>query len=603
MWIFPVAFAVVVMLLPTLGLSAYWQRQAVQMAIYFLLASSLNLVLGYAGEFALGQVAIMASGAYVTAILFNHGHRELLLAMALAVFAGLVISLATGIPSIRLSSWTLGLVSFFLVLLIPGVVSIFDSETGGLNGISGLFDPTFFGIHLDGPERYYLMSFVVTFAWLFAMRNLVRSRFGTALQNMREGPLLSTSLGVSTLGLRLGAYLISSVPAALAGCIYTYTAGIVSPEGFSLDVVVAIIAAAVVGGLGSLYGAMIGAFLLVIGPLRAASFKEYSLIIYGGFLVFVAVLFPSGVAGALKQLRDRVVRRFAAPPQTEAEGPPAARPALAIPGERLEIEGVSKRFGGLRALDDVTMVAEPGRVTALIGPNGAGKTTLLNTVSGFTPTDGGTISIGDRTVSGLRAERVARSGVGRTFQTPMIPRSMTVVEVVESGRLSRGRIGLLASVLRLPSFRRTRVVDRAMAQEALRFAHLDRVAGEDAQALPLGTRRLLEVVRAVVAEPHVVLLDEPAAGLDDDGLRELGTLVRHMRDAGATVVLVEHNVPFVLDVADTVYVLEFGAVIASGPPHAVRTDPKVIASYLGGRAAVGVDIEPEPELIVNRGEV
>jgi len=585
----PAVFAIVALLLPSLGLSAYWQREVVQIVIFYLLASSLDLVLGYAGELALGQVAIMASGAYVTAILFNHGQQDLAVAVTVAIAVGLVLSLATGIPSVRLSSWTLGLVSFFLVLILPGVVTIFKSQTGGLEGIGGLFNPKFLGVHLTSSRSYYLTALGLAVLWTVVMRNLIRSPFGLALQNMREGPLLSTSLGVSTLRLRLSAYLLSSIPAAVAGCLYAYLSGFVSPEGFGLDVVVAIIAAGVVGGLGTTYGAMIGAALLVLGPLRASSFKEYSLIVYGGFLVFVAVVFPAGVAGAVMRVRTALTRRR---PELAPAAVVADKPVLVIPGAPLHVSGVSKAFGGVQALKHVDMVAEPGSVTALIGPNGAGKTTLLNTISGFTPIDAGVIAVGDRSISDLRAEEVARAGIGRTFQTPMIPRGMQVVEIIESGRLCHGRLGLMGTVLRLPRFRSTRRSDRRSAEDALAFCGLSRVAYAEAQSLPLGTRRLLEVVRAVVAEPHVVLLDEPAAGLDDEALEELRSLIGLLRDAGATVVLVEHNVPFVLNVADVVYVLDFGTMIANGPPNEVRRDPKVIESYLGSpRNTMGQEAE------------
>ncbi|MCU1344858.1 MAG: ABC-type branched-chain amino acid transport system, ATPase component, partial [Acidimicrobiia bacterium] len=518
-------------------------------------------------------------------ILFEHGYVDLVPAMLIAIAAGIVLSLATGIPSIRLSSWTLGLVSFFLVLLLPGVVNIFKSQTGGLDGIPGLLNPTFLGIDVGSSERYYVLTIALVFTWTVALRNLLRSRFGLALQNMREGTLLAPSLGVPVVQLRLFAYAISSIPAAIAGCIYAYYARFVSPESFQLDILVAVIAAAVVGGLGSIYGPIVGAALLVLGPLRASSFKDYSLIVYGGFLVFVAVVFPTGVAGAFKTLvrylRNRS-NKGRTQEETEVRIERGERPDLSIPGERLEVSKINKSFGGVHVLRDVSLYAEPGTVTAIIGPNGAGKTTLLNTISGFIQGESGTVSIGGKQTSGLSAADVAHLGVGRTFQTPIIPHSISVLEVVASGRLTQGRLGMPSAVLRLPKYHNTRRTDLAASREVLKFAGMGRLADQDAMGLPLGTRRLLEVVRAVVAKPHVILLDEPAAGLDDDGLEELGDLIEHMRNAGATVVLVEHNVPFVLKVADLVHVLDFGEVISTGTPEHVRNDPRVIACYLGG---------------------
>jgi branched-chain amino acid transport system permease protein len=199
------------------------------------------------------------------------------------------------------------------------------------------------------------------------------------------------------------------------------------------------------------------------------------------------------------------------------------------------------------------------------------------------------VTLAGRSLTGLRPHRVSQLGVGRTFQTPMIPEKMTVLEVVQTGRLRLGRVGMLRSILRLPTFYRQHREDRRAAMAALSFAGLAHLADRDAGSLPLGTRRLLEVVRSVAGEPNILLLDEPAAGLDDEGLRELSLLMRRTRDAGGTVVLVEHNVPFVMEVADHVFAMELGRVIASGPPDVVRNDRRVIDSYLGRRG------EPLPQ--------
>ena len=250
--------------------------------------------------------------------------------------------------------------------------------------------------------------------------------------------------------------------------------------------------------------------------------------------------------------------------------------------------GLTKSFGGVRALDGVNLTAEPGKITAILGANGAGKTTLLNAVSGFVRADEGTVFLGDRQLSGLSPHQVNRLGVSRTFQTPIIPRTMSGVEVVESGRLGLGRTRLFSPLLRLPQFRRERNEDRRTAMVALSFVGLAAAAQQDAQSLPLGARRLLEVARAVAREPGVMLLDEPAAGLDAEGRSELDSLMCRTRDAGGTVVIVEHNVNFVLGIADHVHVMERGRVLASGTPDEIRINPEVIASYLGANAATRI---------------
>ena len=589
-WAVPPAIALVVAFVPLVALGEYDQRQILLIAIYTLIVAGLNLSFGYAGELAFGQVAMFAAGAYATGVLTAHGHHDILLALVVSVGLSCIVGLASGVPGMRLGHWSLAISSFFLVLLIPRVVEVFEAQTGGLVGLPGIEDPSVFGSVL-GWEAFYVLTIAAAFAWLAIMRNIVLSRSGTALKVLRESPTLAASLGQSVVRLRLNAYVLGSLPAGAAGCLYAYLVGFISPETFTLTLAITLIAASVVGGFDSIYGAPVGAAILVLGPLQTASFQRYSLLVYGLFLLAIGVLFTAGIAGLarLAAARARKAASGVVPGLSEPEPDvPAAVDAIEIPGEALEVAGVSKRFGGLQALDSVDLVAEPGEITAIMGPNGAGKTTLLNAISGFAKVDGGEISLPSAQLSGSPPNRVASQGIARTFQTPAIPRGMTVLEVVESGRLSSGHVGLLATILRLPSFRRQRAEDRRVAMAALTFAGLAGVAHDDARTLPLGTRRLLEVVRAVASEPHVMLLDEPAAGLDESALNELAELMRRAREAGATVVIVEHNVPFVLGIADTVLVMHLGKVLAKGTPDEIRNHPEVVATYLG-RAVASAD--------------
>ncbi|MFC0529992.1 branched-chain amino acid ABC transporter ATP-binding protein/permease [Phytohabitans kaempferiae] len=580
---------VIVAALPYLGLDFYWQRQVMLIAVYTLLCSGLNLSFGYAGELALGQVAVFASGAYVAAILFNHGHTDILLAFAVATVLAGIAGLVSGVPGLRLSHWSLALVSFFFVLLIPSLVAILDDYTGGSAGLPGVLGPTLFGRPLFGKD-FYLVAVGVTLLWMMVLRNMVVSRFGSYLRVMAESPTLAESLGGSVYLLRVQAYVIGALPAGIAGVLFTYMTGFISPTAFTLSLLIALLAATVLGGADSVWGAPVGAALLVLGPLQAASFQKYSTAVYGAFLIFVGVVFSMGLAGLARIARRRLLARRLERAATEGAGSEAAPADLSIPGERLEVAGLVKAFAGLKALNGVDLTVQPGTITAIIGANGAGKTTLLNLVSGVLRADEGSVSLAGKQISGLPAHEVSRLGVGRTFQTPLIPPRMTVLEVVESGRLRYGKVGLLTAILRLPTYYRVRRADREAALAALSFAGLGHLAHQPAGSLPLGTRRLLEVVRAVAGMPHVLLLDEPAAGLDDDGLRELEMLMRRTREAGGTVVLVEHNVPFVMDVADQIFAMELGRVIASGPPEVVRRDQRVIDSYLGRRGQAAEEL-------------
>lgn len=583
-WIVPVVLLIVVLLLPALGMGAPLQRQATLIVIYALVTSGLNLTFGFAGQLALGQVAVMAAGAYVTAILGNYGVTEVGVTLAASILVALILGFLVAIPGLRLSAWSLGLVSFFLVLLIPGIATATREVSGGLQGIAVPI-PTLFGLPIGSTTEIFYLAVGILAIWMFVFRNLILSRYGRSLRSLRESPVLVDSLGQSAQRLRLSAFVVGSIPAGVAGCLYALQSGYISPSPFSLALLLAIIAAAVLGGSDSIYGSLVGAAILVIGPLQIQAFEKYSIAIYGGFLLMVGALASGGLAQPVRKLIARILRRPIKPTSAaqldDAEHDLESN--LHIDGELLEATGISKTFGGNRALVDAHLRAEPGCITAIIGSNGAGKTTLLNAVSGYLAPDSGAVRIGVNAVVGLPAYKVARFGVARTFQTPLIPDRMSVEEVALSGALRDGRVLPFASIFRLPRFRRDLRTARETARDLLAVAGLLPVATQPARSLPLGSRRLLEVVRAVSGGSRVILLDEPAAGLDDQSLEALAALLVHLKRAGATIVLIEHNVPFVLSLADTVYVMELGSVLSQGSPDDIRSDQRVLDTYLGKR--------------------
>jgi branched-chain amino acid transport system permease protein len=270
----------------------------------------------------------------------------------------------------------------------------------------------------------------------------------------------------------------------------------------------------------------------------------------------------------------------------------AALPSL--DGGVLRVESIKKAFGGNLALDDVTISAEAGRITALIGPNGSGKTTLLNVVSGYYRPDGGTVAVAGRDVSGLGAVERARAGVGRTFQTPLVPDGLTVAESLRTGAVA-DEAGLLATMLRLPAYRKRERQARDQVQVLAAALGLGHCLDEQASSLALGTRRLVELGRAMASRPAVLLLDEVASGLDRDEVLELGSVIRRLRDGGATVVLVEHNFDLITSIADHVYVLTEGRLLFDGTPDQVAADPRVRATYLGSGPDARRTTDPDLE--------
>ncbi|QSE82547.1 branched-chain amino acid ABC transporter ATP-binding protein/permease [Rhodococcus koreensis] len=581
-WLFPLAVGLLVLFLPEFGLGFALSRQVQLACILALVVSGLNLSLGYAGELALGQAAMYAAGAYTAGLMSIAGYTDIVLQLAASGLVALAVGIVTGIPGLRLGSWSLAMTSFFLVLLVPDIIAVFGDTTGGRNGLSGIEPATLFGEAIDA-DRFYMVVVIVAILWFAVLRNLVASRHGIAFRTLKQSPVLASSVGISVFRMKLLGYAIGAFPAGLAGALFANIDMYVSPEAFGFTFATAVLAACILGGATSVYGAAVGAAIMQLGPNQSSEFQQYALVFYGGFLILGGVLLSGGLAKVAKQAAARLDRAAGLTGRgTHARPGGTDRSAMdPMPGRVLVVDGISKAFGGNQALDDASLRAEPGSITALIGPNGSGKTTMLNMICGFYRPDSGRILIGDTEVQGKAPERVAGCGVARTFQTPDIPDGVTVLEAVASGRYSTDRVSMLSTVLRLPRHHRVCAADIAEAERALDVVGLSHLRDETATALPLGMRRLLEVARSVVAAPRVLLLDEVASGLDEDEVERLAGLIRQLSDAGCTIVLVEHNFRLVLALADTIVVLAQGRVIAEGPPSEIEHNPRVLSEYLG----------------------
>jgi branched-chain amino acid transport system permease protein len=579
----PVVLAIVLLLFPIWsGHNDYWLRELSLICVLALVVSGVNLSFGYAGEVQFGQVFMYALGAYVASIIAVRGYAELIPLLILSGVVASLIGLVVAIPAVRIGGWSLAMVSFFLVLIIPSLLNVTQKYSGGALGLVGIPPPNMFGKPM-GQTGMFVASAVCLILWLACLRNLVTSRYGVIFRILRESPVLTGSLGFSPTRLKALAYSFGALPAGVAGALFGFLSQVLSPSSFGLDMAIGVIAASVLSGVEAVYGVAIGAAILQLGPEQSLDFAQYSTIIYGVFLIIAAVMLRRGVAGIAKQYADRLSRRLypleLRPKELEAAGAPAAA-LKPVKGATLTIDCVSKSFGGVKAVRDVSLTAEPGVVTALIGSNGSGKTTLLNVICGYNIADGGKVVFAGEDLAGA-PYTVARQGVGRTFQTPSVPRGVSVLDVVASGRFITDRAGPFASIFRLPRYRRARAADREHALDMLRLVGLEDLAEEEAQELSLGTRRLVEVARGLCAEPRLLLLDEPASGLSEEEVERLGTVIRAAAGAGTTVILIEHNFRFVTSVADVAHVLHLGELIASGPARTIGDNPRVIESYLG----------------------
>lgn len=570
--------------------------------IYSLAALGLSLLMGLAGQVSLGQAGFFAIGAYTQAVLVTRYEINALLASVVAVAVTMTVALLVGLPLLRLRGHYLALATLGFGIIVT-VLATESAFLGATSGIFGVPKPEFNGRTYDSTTEYFLLLVPVVLVGLLLARNVVESRIGRALGAVNDSEVAAESLGVDTFRLRVQVFVLSAAFASVAGTAFAHWLGVINPNSANFPLSVSFLLMAVLGGVGTVYGAVVGAFAVeglddglrrLIPELVPGAVGEVQLIGFGILLTVIMIFLPGG----LHQLWTMARRRLsgsdletggapavdgAAPPPDE--GPLLAREGRPAPGTPLlEVQGLTKRFGGVTAVDELDLTVHAGEIVALIGPNGAGKTTAFNMISGAVAPTAGTVTMAGTRVEGRKPHVFARAGATRTFQNLQIFGSATVLGNVMVGRHLRSRSGLVGAALVLPARREERALE-ASARELLELLGLGPDADRLAVDLPFGRQRLVEVARALALEPDLLLLDEPMAGLSGAERRDLARLLRRLRAGGMAIVLVEHDVEAVLALADRVAVLEDGVRIALGTPDEVRHDPAVVAAYLG--------VEPE----------
>jgi branched-chain amino acid transport system ATP-binding protein len=532
----------------------YYAYMLGTLATTALVGVGLNVLLGLSGEVSLGQGGFLALGAYGVGILTTKAGLVFWEALPLAILLVATISAILSIPALRVTGPYLAMVTIAFGFIVESVSVEWQALTGGASGLSGI--PAPFG---TGGTALLSCGFCVLA--LAAFHYLARSPLGLAMQATASAPVAARSIGIGPLPVRTAAFVLAAAVAGLAGGLQAALTGFIAPSSFPFSQSILFLLVVVLGGAGRTLGPLFGSAVVVLLPELLAGLAEYRLLFFGAGLLIVLWVAPGGIAGAIARL---VMPED--PGSNRKQDTDLALAHIARTGGSLLAEGICIAFGGVIAVAGVDLTAQPCRVTSVIGPNGAGKTTLLNLISGFQSPDSGTVRIGEREITGQPADGVARAGLTRTFQTAQPFGNLSVLDNV--------RLGLLRGAWRGEA-------PAALARALLTLVGYSGSETKMAATLSHVDRRLIEIARALATGPSVLLLDEPAAGLDDADTVKLGGLLQCLARAGLAVILVEHDMTLVMSISDEVVVLDAGRRIASGAPVVVRADPAVKAAYLG----------------------
>ncbi|MEJ5991772.1 branched-chain amino acid ABC transporter ATP-binding protein/permease [Ramlibacter sp. PS3R-8] len=576
------AFALLMLLLPALPVPDFWITQSNYVGLYALVALGLVLLTGVAGLTSFGQAAFVGIGAYTAAFLAVKMSASPWLALLLGVGIAMAAALLLGAITLRMSGHYLPLATIAWGLALYYTMGNMEF-LGKYDGILNIPTLKVFGYDLGTGRGLHVMIWAFALLAALASMNLLDSRPGRAIRSLKSGATMAEAMGISTFKSKLTVFVMAAVLAAVSGWLFAFFQRTVSPSPFGINKGIEYLFMAVLGGVGHVWGAFIGAGVVkiiedqlqVLLPRLIGTSGNFETIVFGVILVIVLKYAPEGLWSFVTRWLPRAdrVRDWEAAPPLPARDKPA-------PGEPLlQVQAVRKEFGGLVAVNDISFEIRAGDIVGLIGPNGAGKSTTFNLITGVLSLTAGQVRYRGEDIGGLPSRQIARRGISRTFQhVKMIP-EMTVLENVALGGYLRGKSGTVRAILRLD-----RAEERGLFAEAerqlARIGMADRMH-ELAGNLALGPQRLMEIARALCSDPALLLLDEPAAGLRHKEKQALADVLRQLKTEGMSLLLVEHDMEFVMGLTDRIVVMEFGTHLMEGTPAQVQASPKVRAAYLG----------------------
>jgi len=589
------AFVVLLALAPFV-LSPFYITLLNNIGLSSLVVLGLVLLTGVAGLTSFGQAAFVGLGAYISAAL-SAGVVELpdALSWLHSPWAALCIALiCTALLALFLGSLTLKLSGHYLPLgtIAWGISLYFVFGTlqsmGGQTGMSGIPPITLFGLALTSDRMIYGLIWLAVIACAYGLINLLDSREGRAIRALKGGIVMAEAMGINTARSRIVIFVVAALLASLSGWLYVHMQRFVNPSPFGLQFGIDYLFMAVLGGASHVWGAVLGAGVIIVlkewlqGVLPALLGRSgnFESIVFGVLMVVMLQRSRDGIWPFFAALFSRVIPARSKQRTLDLNLPPLARRTMPKPNEVvLDVRDVTRRFGGLVANNQMNLKVVSGEVLALIGPNGAGKSTLFNQISGVDTPTSGSVQFRGHDVTGKGSRHIAGLGMSRSFQHVRLLPRMTVLENVAIGAHMRGKRGVLSAVLRLDREEEARLLAEAARQ--IERVGLKEQMFEPAGSLSLGQQRILEIARALASDPCLLLLDEPAAGLRLGEKQALGELLRKLRAEGMAILLVEHDMDFVMELVDRIVVMDFGTRIAEGLPEEIQNNPAVLEAYLG----------------------